>query len=273
MKCHYKVDVTWPFLVHACLSSPSLPYMRPFPSFLSFSLKACLSHWVPLSLLLPSPWPGALLPARWSAPSSRRAGSVPPTRIPSHEAAGSAPAEGAGRGRGAAARMGGAGGAGCRCYIYACAAQLRGQSGRRRQDGAASDAGDRERGRTRAARAHQWGGGGSGILGAGDGSESELPVPASPQWVSESKMDPALAQPLAPTHLLSQRLGGGAGGGFIFPSRVPPPTLARTSLSRRRRECTSHFRAGKHCCGNFLLGSVGSWRSLRPPQLPGAGAF
>lgn len=149
-----------PFL-HSSLSE-SLPFSLG-PSFASASLS--LARRPPPSTLVSS--------------SSRRAGSVPPTRTPSHEAAGSAPEKGAGRGRGAAARMGGAGGAGCRCYIYACAAQLQGQSGRRRQDGVASDAGDREWGRTRAARAHQWGSG--GILGAGDGSESELPVPASPQ--------------------------------------------------------------------------------------------
>lgn len=68
MKCHYKMDVTRSFLVHACLSSPSLPPLYASLFFIPLFLKACLSHWVPLSLLLPCPWPGALLPARWSAP-------------------------------------------------------------------------------------------------------------------------------------------------------------------------------------------------------------
>lgn len=53
------------------------------------------------------------------------------------------------------------------------------QSGPRRQDGVASDAGNRERGRTRTARAHRWSDG--RISGAGAGGEPELPLPTSSQ--------------------------------------------------------------------------------------------
>lgn len=50
-------------------ASPSLPYVRPFSSFLSASLTACLSLWLgPSFASAPRSRPGALLPARWSAP-------------------------------------------------------------------------------------------------------------------------------------------------------------------------------------------------------------
>lgn len=67
--------------------SPS-PHVRPFFFLSSFSLKSCLSLKVPLSLLLPSPRPGSLPPSTLVSSSRWRAGSVPPTRISSHEAAG-----------------------------------------------------------------------------------------------------------------------------------------------------------------------------------------
>lgn len=165
--------------------TPSLTYV-PFSSFpLFIPQMCCFTLWIPLSLQLPGAWPRS--PLRPSLPPSQHAGQL----LAAGAQAQSRPrgcrvtrklaraAKGAGRGRGSAAHRGGAGCAGCPCYIYACAASLPGQSGRRRQDGAAGDAGDRERGRTRATRAHQWASG--RISGAGAGSEPELPLPASPQ--------------------------------------------------------------------------------------------
>lgn len=125
------------FSVMKCLltfSCTKLPFF-PLPLFFSFSIKSCLS-------LGPSPCRGTLLPARWSAP-------LPTCWFsPAHaELKSRGRGRGAAKGAGAPQRAWAERGAGRPSYICACAVPLRGQSGRRRQDGAAGDAGDRERGR------------------------------------------------------------------------------------------------------------------------------
>lgn len=194
----------------------------PFSSFFSLSLKSCLSLKVAASSLS-SAW----------LPSSQHAGQLlslmrrlsPVHADPESRGYKRWALKWARRGRGSAARMGGVGCADRPCYICACAAELRGQLGRRRQDGVARDAGDRERGRTRTPRAHQWGHG--GISGAGAGGEPQLPLPASPQWVSEQDGSCvcSLAQPLAPTHLLSQRLAGRGRTSFCISLPLYPCSL------------------------------------------------
>lgn len=149
------MDSSRPFLVRALLSSPSLPSCASFfPPFFFFSLKSCLSLWDPLNASFlslgqhpPSQHAGQLL--------SAVRGLNPAHAEPESRGCRRGAAKGEGRGPGSASRVGGAGNTGHPCYICACAARLRGQSGRRRQDGVAGDAGDREWGRTRATRAHQ----------------------------------------------------------------------------------------------------------------------
>ena len=118
-------------LTFSCMKLPFFP----LPPFFSFSLKSCLS-------LGPSPCRATLLPARWSAPLPACWFS-PAHAEPKSRGCG----RGAAKGAGAPQRAWAERGAGRPSYICACAVSLRGQSGRRRQDGAAGDAGDRERGR------------------------------------------------------------------------------------------------------------------------------
>lgn len=166
--------------MRACLSFPSSLHVTPSFLFSSLFFLSVLpsSQGSLFRFCFPVPGLAPSRPARWSAP---RAGAQAQPRPRGAVSRGCRlrGAEGARPGRGAASRMGGAGRAGRPCYICACAAPLRSQSGRRRQDGAAPDAGDREPGRARATHARQWAGG--GVSRAGAGSDPELPRPASPQ--------------------------------------------------------------------------------------------
>uniref|UniRef100_A0A8B9WN20 V-type proton ATPase subunit B, brain isoform n=6 Tax=Laurasiatheria TaxID=314145 RepID=A0A8B9WN20_BOSMU len=129
-------------LTFSCMKLPFFP----LPPFFSFSLKSCLS-------LGPSPCRATLLPARWSAPLPACWFS-PAHAEPKSRGCG----RGAAKGAGAPQRAWAERGAGRPSYICACAVSLRGQSGRRRQDGAAGDA---------------------GIV---NGAAPELPVPPAGPW-------------------------------------------------------------------------------------------
>lgn len=143
-------------------SSP-LPHLLPFPP---------VSRPAQLPL---HPWPRPPLPpARWPAPLASH--KAPPIGGPSHEVTAHG-RQGAEPGR--LRRPWAESGARAILLYVRLRGAAAGQSGRRRQDGVAGDAGDRERGCARATRAHQRARG--GIPGAGAGGEPELPFPASPQ--------------------------------------------------------------------------------------------
>lgn len=59
-----------------------------FPHFFSFALQSCLSFWDPLPLLVPSPRRVAFPRSTLVSSSGQCEGSAPPTRSPSHKAAG-----------------------------------------------------------------------------------------------------------------------------------------------------------------------------------------
>lgn len=131
------------------------------------------------------------------------------------------------------------------------------------------------------------------MRGIVNGAAPEMPVPTSGAGAGAGSWEQAMAasrnylsQPRlseyqrarwirpAPCSFLLTCLAsawGGRGEDLSFLLSSPSP-LARTSLSRKRLRVASHFRAGKRWCGDFLPGLVGSWRPLRPPRRPRAGA-
>lgn len=189
-------------LKFSCTKLPSFP-LPPF----FFFLNSCLS-------LDTSPWPGVLLPARWSAPLAEGSGLAPPTRSPSHEAAGRVQLSGRGL-------LSAHGRSGARAAPAISAPA-------RRRCWASRDGGDKM-----ALRA---------MRGIVNGGAPELPVSTSGpvvgsreqvlaisrNYLSQPRLSEyqrarrilslLLAQPLAPTHLLSQR---GGMGGLFFPLAFP----------------------------------------------------
>lgn len=230
MSCHYEMASSWPFLVRACLSFPSSLHVTPSFLFSSlFSLQSCLPLKVPLSLLLPRPRPGALPPSTLVSSSRWRAGPAPPTRRRVTRLQAASRGGGAARPRRRIAH--GRSRASGPPLLYL---RLRGS--------AAEPVGTEET-RWRCARC---GGSWTGPrpsypcppVGRRRGLESrrwQRPGTTSPSLASVSigRQDGfclcSLVQPLAPTHLLSQRLGG-TGEIYLFFFSLSPYLHSHVSL-------------------------------------------
>lgn len=251
----------------AFLPPPSL-LCAPFPLFLPESL-------VPLSLLLSSPRPGALLPARWSAPpASAQAQSRPRrSRVTRPQAA----RWRRGRGEAAAPQRAWAGpGVRAAAAISAPA---------RHSCGASRDGGDKMALRV--------------MRGIVNGAAPDLPVPtsgagagsweqamaASRNYLSQPRLSeyqrarwilPSLLSPAPCSYSPAEPAPGGGGWGRVYISFSRPPySRPRVSLWKKTRVYFT-FPCGKALLRELPPGVGGLLAAAPPspaPRLPGAGAF